>query len=105
MVDGKSVLIGSMNLDPRSRLSNTEIAVLIDSEVLGRGLGAWFDEATSLDRSFRPELTRPGDAGAPLAWIGREDDMLVRYTSEPLASWWQRLASGLLGVLVPEELL
>jgi cardiolipin synthase C len=45
MVDGKFVLIGSMNLDPRSRMSNTEIAVLIDSNELGLELGASLDEA------------------------------------------------------------
>ncbi|WP_413896831.1 phospholipase D-like domain-containing protein [Rhodoferax sp.] len=55
LLDGKSVLIGSMNLDPRSRLSNTEVA--------------------------------------------------VRYTSEPLASWWQRMTSALLGVVIPEDML
>ena len=105
MVDGKLVLIGSMNLDPRSRLSNTEIAVLIDSKELGLELGAWLDEATSLDRSFRPELTTPGDPRTPVFWIGRDDAQLERYSSEPLASWWQRIVSGLLGVLVPEGLL
>jgi putative cardiolipin synthase len=105
MLDGKTVLLGSMNLDPRSRMSNTEIAALIDSDVLGRQLGSWFDEATSPDRAFRPELTQPGDPSSPLVWNGSEDDETVRYTSEPLASWWQRLTSGLLGLLVPEDLL
>jgi len=105
MVDRRSVLVGSMNLDPRSRLSNTEVAVLIDSSVIGQLLGHWFDDATTLDRAFKPELTEPGDAAAPLVWLGQEDGAAARYSSEPLASWWQRLASNLLGILVPEELL
>ena len=105
MVDRKFVLIGSMNLDPRSRRLNTEIAVLVESETLGRELAGWFDEATSLDRSFRPELSEPGDPHAPLWWIGSDDDSLQRYPSEPMASWWQRIVAGLLGALVPEELL
>jgi hypothetical protein len=29
----------------------------------------------------------------------------VRYDSEPLASWWRRLTSSILGTLAPEELL
>jgi hypothetical protein len=29
----------------------------------------------------------------------------VRYTSEPLASWWQRFFCSVLGALAPEELL
>ena len=105
MVDGRTVLIGSMNLDPRSRSSNTEVGVLIDSDVLGRQLGKWFDDATSLDRAARPELAQPGDSQASLTWVSNDDDGPVRYTSEPLASWWQRIVSGLLGLLVPEELL
>lgn len=105
VVDRKSMLVGSMNLDPRSRLSNTEVAVLIESAVLGEQLGTLFEEATALDQSFRVELTEPGNENAPLAWTGKEDDKLVRYSSEPLASWWRRIVSGLLGALAPEELL
>ena len=105
MVDRKSIFIGSMNLDPRSRLTNTEVAVLIESTALGSELVQWFDEATSPDRSFKPELTAPANPNAPLAWTGREDDRLQRYVSEPRASWWQRIVSSVLGALVPEELL
>ena len=105
MVDRRTVLVGSMNLDPRSRLSNTEVAVLLDSAAMGLELGRWFDEATSLDRAFRPELSEPGNAGSPVLWVSRDADRLERHSSEPLASWWQRLASGLLGLVVPEALL
>jgi putative cardiolipin synthase len=105
VVDRKSVLVGSMNLDPRSRLSNSEVAVAIDSAVLGGQLGKLFDEATSLDQAFRVELTEPGNENAPLSWTGREEGKLVRYNSEPLASWWRRFVSGALGALAPEELL
>jgi putative cardiolipin synthase len=105
VVDRKLVLVGSMNLDPRSRLSNTEVAVLAESTVLGGQLGTLFDEATSLDQAFRVELAETGNENAPLAWIGHEAGKVVRYTGEPLASWWRRVVSGLLGALAPEELL
>jgi len=105
VVDRKVVLVGSMNLDPRSRLSNSEISVLIESAVLGEQLGTLFEEATALDQAFRVELTEPGNEHAPLVWAGHEEGKLVRYTSEPLASWWRRIVSGLLGALAPEELL
>ena len=105
LLDGKSVLIGSMNLDPRSRLTNTEVAVLIDSEVIGREISTWLDEATSLERSFRPALVEPANPASPLVWHGQDDDQAVRYTSEPLASWWQRITSALMGVVIPEDLL
>jgi putative cardiolipin synthase len=105
VVDRKVVLIGSMNLDPRSRLSNTEVAVLIESAVLGGQLGTLFEEGTALDQAFRVELTKPGNEHASLVWIGREKNELVRYTGEPLASGWRRFVSRLLGALAPEELL
>jgi putative cardiolipin synthase len=94
-----------MNLDPRSRLSNTEVAVSVESEALGAQLGALFEDSTSLDQAFRVELAEPGDEQAPLAWAGLDNGTPVRYTSEPLASWWRRLTSRLLGGLAPEELL
>ena len=105
VVDRKVALIGSMNLDPRSRLSNSEISVLIESAVLGGQLGTLFEEGTAPDQAFRVELTKAGDEHAPLVWIGREKDEWVRYTSEPLASGWRRFVSRLLGALAPEELL
>jgi len=105
VVDRKFVVVGSMNLDPRSRLSNTEVVVLLESVVLGGRLRALFEEATSLDQAFSVELTEPTDERVALAWIGREHNRPVRYTSEPLASWWRHLVSGVLGALMPEELL
>jgi putative cardiolipin synthase len=105
VVDRKSMLVGSMNLDPRSRVLDTEVAVSIESTVLGGQLGRLFDEAASLDQAFRVELTEPGNENAPLSWTGREEGKLVRYDSEPLASWWRRFLSGVLGALAPEELL
>jgi hypothetical protein len=68
-------------------------------------LGTLFEEATSLDQAFRVELTEPGNEHAPLAWFGSEEGRLVRYADEPLASWWRRSISGLLGALAPEDLL
>ena len=103
VVDRKFVLVGSMNLDPRSRLSNSEISVLIESAVLGGQLGTLFEEGTAPDQAFRVELTSLADEHAPLVWIGRENNELTRYTSEPLAGWWRRFASGLLGALAPKN--
>jgi putative cardiolipin synthase len=105
VVDKKSVLIGSMNLDPRSRQSNTEIAIRIESPALGEQLATLFSEATATEEAFRVELSVPGNKNAALIWAGREDGRPVRYDSEPLAGIWRRMVAGLLGALAPEELL
>ncbi len=105
VVDRQLVLVGSMNLDPRSRRTNTEVALLIESAALGEQIGAQFEDAVALDQAFRVELATAGDAHAPLRWIGEEGGQPRRYDAEPLAGWWRRLSSGLLGALAPEELL
>ena len=105
VVDGKSVLIGSMNLDPRSRQSNTEIAVQIESAVLAGQLHALFAEASAPDQAFQVGLTVPGNPDARLVWTGRENGKPVHYSSEPLAGAWRRIVAGLLGAFAPEELL
>ncbi len=105
IVDRQIVLVGSMNLDPRSRQANTEVALLIESPALGEQFGTQFLDTVSPDQAFRVELAEPGDVNAPLVWIGEEDGKAVRYAEEPLAGWWRRFTSGLLGALAPESLL
>ena len=105
VVDGKSVLIGSMNLDPRSRQSNTEVGMLIESAALGVQLTTLFEEASSPEQAFHVELTEHGNPKTSLVWGGRENGKAVRYSSEPLASAWRRMTARLLGALAPEELL
>ncbi len=104
-VDRKVVIVGSMNLDPRSRLSNTEIAVTIESPELGEQLAAMFQEATALDQAYDVRLSEPGNPNSPLTWLGREGEREVRYTDEPGASWWRAIVSDLFDALVPEDLL
>ena len=105
VVDGKSVLIGSMNLDPRSRQSNTEVALLVDSSTLATQLTTLFNDSTAPEEAFQVELSEPGNPNAALIWRGRENGKPIQTTSEPLASFWRRLSASLLGALAPEELL
>ncbi|MEQ1808089.1 MAG: phospholipase D family protein [Burkholderiaceae bacterium] len=104
-VDRKVVVVGSMNLDPRSRLSNTEIAITIESPELGEQLAAMFQDATALDQAYEVSLSEPGNPNSPLLWLGREGEQAVRYTDEPGASWWRAIVSDLFGAFVSEELL
>ena len=49
VIDGKTIFIGTFNLDPRSANLNTEVGVLIESEVLARNLTG------AIERDMRPE--------------------------------------------------
>ena len=105
VVDGEAVFIGSMNLDPRSGKLNTEVALRIESQELGRQLTALFGEATTLDQVFEVKLDEPGNTGSSLHWQSLENNQPVRYSSDPLASAWRVWMARFLGALAPEELL
>lgn len=105
VVDRKSVLLGSMNFDPRSRLLNSELALQIDSAAFGQELGRLFDEATVPDQVFRVRLDEPENPLSALHWDSLEAGQPVRHGTEPLASPWRRFFTPILGALTPEDLL
>lgn len=81
VVDGRTLLVGSMNLDPRSLRLNHEVALVVESEALGRELVGFletgFDPAASW-RVVRRAEVEPGLAGEPAGerpvWIERGAD-------------------------------
>lgn len=105
IVDGQHVLIGSMNLDPRSRRLNTEVALQIDSAAMGQQLTRLFNDATALESAFRVDLVGPGNPADQLSWASMEEGRAVRHTREPLASAWRQLFVAIFGAFAPEELL
>jgi len=105
MVDGETIFIGSMNLDPRSQGVNSEVALRIDSRALGQQISRLFDDATAPDQVFKVELDQAGNAASFLHWDALENGRSVRYLHEPLAGTWRRWVASLLGRLVPEDLL
>lgn len=105
IVDRAQVSVGSMNLDPRSRTHNTEVAVFAQSAILGDRLGRLFDESVLPAHSFRVTLSVAGDAGSALVWTGEKDGKPERYGSEPLAGFWRRAAAAILGMFAPDDML
>jgi phosphatidylserine/phosphatidylglycerophosphate/cardiolipin synthase-like enzyme len=43
VIDGRTVIVGSYNLDPRSEHLNTEVAVVLEDPVVAAELKAWMD--------------------------------------------------------------
>lgn len=105
VIDRHWVLMGSMNLDPRSRRLNTEVALQTDSVDIGARLGELFDEAVMPDQVWQMLLASPGDAQSAVVWQGTIDGQPVTETDEPGASVWRQLSATLLGWLIDEELL
>ena len=103
--DRQTVFVGSMNLDPRSLLWNTELGFVVESPALAEQLLAIFEEVRDPGLSYRVALETRGKPPQPkLTWTTIEDGAPKTYRAEP-ASVWTRFVNWCLGVLTPEDLL
>ena len=100
VVDGHTVFIGSMNLDPRSDTQNTELGIFVESPQLARELLRIIN-ISKLQSAYRVRL----DAHGQLQWLSMDDDEEVVLTEEPEASFWLRFHNMLISPFVPEQLL
>ena len=100
IMDGRLLVTGSMNLDMRSQLQNTEIALLIRSRTLSQAATAPIETALR-EAAWHVQL----DDGGRLVWRAPEGSGLPDATSEPDASIPLRLMLQLLGPLAPDHLL
>jgi putative cardiolipin synthase len=106
-IDRQLLIIGSMNLDPRSRNLNTELLVVIHSPELATQASEIFAGALNPTQSYHVTLA-PETAGVnplsstSLVWTSQEDGKLVEYHHEPGAELWRRLVEGIFFVLPVE---
>jgi putative cardiolipin synthase len=96
VIDQRTVLIGSMNFDPRSAWYNSELGILVESPELAAQVVQAFDRITSSERVWKLALDENG-----LAWISTDLKDASTLRSEP-ASFWRRVQVELLGPLAPE---
>jgi putative cardiolipin synthase len=102
--DCREFFVGSMNLDPRSALTNTEVGIVVEAPDLAAQLCAGMDRelaASALRLELRPQ---PG-GGARIEWTGKDGSNELRLTKEPRSSGWQRFLSWFYGLLPIEPLL
>ena len=104
VIDREVVFIGSMNLDPRSVVENTEIGMLLESAEIATEMAEWFDNQID-EVAFRLALESDASGNEILVWYRDRDGEQQRYTSEPNTSFWQRFGVGLLRLLPIESLL
>jgi cardiolipin synthase C len=100
VVDGHTVFIGSMNLDPRSDTQNTELGVFIDSPQLAKELLRVIN-ISRLQSAYRVRL----DAQGNLEWLSMDEDKEMILTEEPESTFWLRVHNMLVSPFVPEQLL
>ncbi|MBT5488390.1 MAG: phospholipase D family protein, partial [Halieaceae bacterium] len=90
VIDDRVAVIGSYNMDPRSRVWNSEIALIVRDPDFARQV------LQEMERDFAPEASwrlSLDDTGA-LIWTGESGDELVQLTKDPGSSWWDRFLWG-----------
>lgn len=102
VVDRRTVLIGSMNMDPRSAQLNTEIGLVIRSPVLAGELVRLYEDVARAS-SYRLELVSP-DSRA-LRWRSAVAEVPTVEGREPGAGLGTQLMLMLLTPFAPEEML
>jgi putative cardiolipin synthase len=95
--------VGSMNLDPRSAFTNTEIGFLVDAPDVAERLCKGLDE-TFARGAFRLELTT-SNGTRHIEWVNTDEGREQRYTSDPRANRWQHFKAWMYGMLPIESLM
>lgn len=100
VVDHERGFVGSVNLDSRSIIQNTEIGMLIENAEINRQLDALFETWTAPDAAWRLEV----DDSGKITWHGEsaEGQPLVEH-KEPETTFWQRSLAWLLSWLPIES--
>ena len=101
VVDRHLSFIGSMNLDPRSAVVNTELGAIIDSPELARELIRVID----LDRLHSAYRVRLSPKTGQLEWVIGDGEQGVMLDTEPDSTPLLRFTAWLLNPWIPEALL
>ena len=108
VIDHKILVIGSMNLDPRSANLNTELALVIHSPPLAEQVAQIFARATAPDASYRVTLADDAQLAylrsigaplSPLVWTDVEDGKRRTYIFDPQAGFYRNALTGLFSLL------
>ncbi|MFZ1605857.1 MAG: phospholipase D-like domain-containing protein, partial [Rhodoferax sp.] len=99
VVDDRLLVVGSMNLDLRSQLQNSEVAVAIRSRAISAEASRLI-EPTMATGAYRVELENDH-----LVWRAPQGSNLKDSATEPDTSAMLRLAVKLLGPFAPDEML
>ena len=97
--DRRVLFIGSLNLDPRSVVINTEIGVLFENPQLATALVAGLERRLP-EVAYRVQF-KPGTSD--LEWWSHENGSEILYEREPEAGLWRRFTAWFLSWLPIES--
>jgi putative cardiolipin synthase len=108
VIDRSILVIGSMNLDPRSAKLNTELALVIHDTSIASQAAHLFDQGIDPKVSWQvhlasaavtEELRRTGAPQSGLVWTTEQDGSLVTYNFDPEAGFYRNAMTGLFMLL------
>ena len=102
VVDRQQVFIGSMNMDARSKLLNTEMGLIVDCPPLAAAVTQFFDTATLPAVAYHVTLKTDGGA---MQWQASDGSKPVSYDRDPGATTQRRIEVQMLKLLPLESLL
>lgn len=111
VVDRRYVFVGSMNMDQRSKLLNTEMGLIVDSPPLAEAVRQFFVTATDPENSYQVLLGSQGSdkggngSSSGMHWQTTENGKSVDYPVEPAASFGKRVKVMLMRLLPIDSLL
>jgi len=97
--DERVSIIGSYNMDPRSRVWNSEIALIVDDP----GFAA--EVLEEMERDFTPDAAwqLSLDEHGKLLWSGESEGTRVQLKKDPGSTWWNRFIWGVMRILPLEN--
>jgi len=100
--DRKQVFIGSLNLDPRAILHNTEIGVIFASPEIADEMGNWFDQNIA-QIAFKLELHKDERGAEEIRWYGLENGKPRFFEVEPYTGFWRRFGVSFMSLMPIES--
>jgi cardiolipin synthase C len=100
VIDRRTVFIGSLNMDERSKHFNSELGLVVRSPEIAHQVISLLDDI-SADGSYRLAL----DPAGHIVWSSGEGSEQKIWHNEPETTLWQRVDIKLLAPFAPEELL
>jgi len=88
VIDRESVFIGTFNLDPRSKVLNTEIGVLIRHPGFAELTAAYIERGMEPGNAYRVFLD---EESGEARWIRKDGEKTRIYSYDPQASFWKSL--------------
>ncbi|WCM21987.1 phospholipase D family protein [Paraburkholderia bryophila] len=108
VIDHEILVIGSMNLDPRSANLNTELALVIHSAPLADQVAQIFERAIAPEASYHVTLADAAQLAylrsigaplSPLVWTDVENGQRRTYIFDPQAGLYRNALTGLFSLL------